>query len=192
MQVYLDSEGTPVQEFSAIYVNPSDLLIKDVFHRFVRFPFEAYDPDMWARFNVHGLNIDYLREHGVTDEKTLVEEFKDWLSWHPHVTLYAHAPAKEEKLLGLPIEDVKLLPWIERDTHVSHKVACNLKQVNFPVCNVRCREAHSSFVRWSSSEKYCNKQSELIKRTFGHHCSLYDSVECFLYHTENQKSENYT
>lgn len=190
MQVYLDSEGTPVQEFSAIYVDPSTLLIKEVFHRYVRFPFEPFDPDMWARFHIHGLNIDYLREHGVSDEKTLVEEFKEWLSSRPHVALYAHAPSKEENLLDLPIEDVNLLPWIQRDNDVSHKLACNLKQTNHPICDVNCREAHFSFVRWKSSKMYANKESERIKHAFGHHCSLYDAVECFLYHTRNEKSEN--
>ena len=40
--LFIDSEGEPVQEFSAIYVHNETYEILDVFHRYVVYPSIAY------------------------------------------------------------------------------------------------------------------------------------------------------
>lgn len=186
MQVYVDSEGTPVQELSAIYVNSSTKEIEDVFHAFARFPHEDYDPDMWARKHVHGLDIDFLSRNGVDNEEELVKDFHQWLSAHPYDNIFGHAPQKEEKLLGICIEDVKLLPWVERSEELSHILAKRLKETHSFICNVRCASAHASFQASKLEHDDCKK--DRVKRDFGYHCSLYDCAECFLFKEDKEKT----
>ena len=69
--IYIDCEGTPVQEFSAIYVNKATSEIVDVFHRLVKYPF-PYDYDYFARKHVHGLDINFLSRYGMDSEEALV------------------------------------------------------------------------------------------------------------------------
>ena len=60
MMLFVDIEGTPMQELAAIVCNDAHNII-DVFHAFVFYPFEV---DLWSRLHVHGLNPEYLRREG--------------------------------------------------------------------------------------------------------------------------------
>ena len=137
MLIYIDSEGEPIQEFSAIYVDELSGDVVDVFHHHVIYPFE-YDKDIFSRRHIHGLNRDFLSQHGQRDEDAVIRLFHEWLKLHPFDCIYAHAPAKEVKLLSLPVKDVCLKPWSERQFYKSHQLALAMKLSHFPVCNVVC------------------------------------------------------
>ena len=182
MLIFTDSEGDPVQEFSAIYVNELSGEIVDVFHHHVIYPF-ARDKDLFSRHHVHGLNRDFLFLHGLRNEDELVKLFKEWLKFHPFDDIYAHAPAKEMKLLSFPVRDVCLKPWKERYYCKSHKVALSMKLSHTPICGVTCY-AHEN-VYWKSEKcrHVCNA-TDFAKMQFFYHCSLYDCIECFLFYCE--------
>ena len=105
MNIIIDCEGDPVQEFSALYVNFSNGVIADVFHRHVKYPFPC-DRDYFSRRHVHGLDRNFLQIQGLRDEPELVSVFHEWLTTHPYDNIYAHAPHKEAKLLSLSVRDV--------------------------------------------------------------------------------------
>ena len=189
MRIYVDSEGTPVQEFSAIYVNEETFQIDDVFHEFVIYPCTESDEDKWARNHVHGLNLDFLAEHGLRDEGELVSSFYTWLKDHPYDMMYGNGPFTERHLLSLPIEDVNLKPWSDRDSQISHKIAMALKLQCARICNVKCATAHRSFRHWRPVRVYNMSAADKAKLKFRHHCSFYDCIECFLYHTRNERGE---
>jgi len=180
--IFIDCEGDPIQEFSAIYVNNDEII--DVFHRYVHYPsFKDYDGDRFARFHVHGLNIDFLSQHGLENTDILRSEFFSWLNSCSYSRLFAHAPMKEMNFLNLPIEDVCLRLWKDRHTLSSHRKAIFMKKNCIPICNIVCK-AHTSFRSWR-----CKKRmnfTDMAKRDFGHHCSLYDCVECFLFSIEGK------
>lgn len=190
MLVFIDSEGDPVQEFSAILVDVTKKKIVDVFHHFVCYPVNKHsqiiiDRDDFARRHIHGLNLNFLSIHGLKTEGDLVSSFKTWLSCHsPIDAIYAHAPHKEKQLLSLtvPILDVGLKVWAERDVLNSHRVALawklNCLDVNDVSC---CKDAHSSFKNWKPKNVKVLSLGDLAKMKFSYHCSLYDCVECFLY-----------
>ena len=180
MLIFVDSEGEPVQEFSAIYVDPINLKIVDVFHRYVTYPL-CHDEDVFSRRHVHGLDIDFLSTHGVSNEIELVTLFHQWLETHPYESIYGHAPAKEENLLSLPIEDICLKPWKDRSDCASHRTALSIKMNSVPICGVTCN-AHSRYCCWKAKRSLT--ETDKAKMLFRHHCSLYDCVECFLFHSE--------
>ena len=179
MYIFVDSEGDPTQEFSAIYVNETTYGIEDVFHHHVCYPFKC-DYDQFSRRCVHGLNRDYLRQHGLANEKELVTLFHEWLKTHPYSTIYGHAPHREEKLLSLSITDVCLKQWQERLLCHSHQVAVKMKKNLSPICNVIC-DVHDKFSGWLPKNVNSPSLTDCAKMCFSHHCSLYDCVECYLF-----------
>lgn len=184
MWIIIDSEGDPVQEFSALYINEVTATIVDVFHRHVKYPFHR-DEDAFARQHVHGLNRDYLSLHGLRCEEELLTAFRKWLTTHPFDAIYAHAPAKEVKFLSLPVKDVCLKPWCQRVFCDSHRVALAMKLQCVPMCNVTCH-AHSDFLYWRPRRAKTLTATDKAKLQFFHHCSLYDCIECF-YHLLKEK-----
>ena len=187
MIVYIDSEGTPVQEFSAIYVNEDKCEIVDVFHHHVKYPFITHrDDDFYARRHVHGLNLKFLSKYGLVNEQTLLSEFHKWLQQHPYTTLYAHGPEKEQQLLSpLRVKNVHLSEWKVRCCHLSHELALFLKNNTIPICKVSCN-AHTSFTGWKPKCVHAPTVTDCAKMKFGFHCSLYDCVECYLFHLCNK------
>jgi len=183
MIVICDSEGDPVQEFSALYVDEESALIKDVFHRHVRYPFFR-DKDTFARSHIHGLNLHYLQQHGLNNASQLVTLFHQWLSSHPYKAIFAHGPQREVKLLSLPIYDVHLPPWTCRVNMAAHRIARRMKVNNLKICNVSCFQAHSDFLGWLPKNVNNPSSTDYAKIPFSHHCSLYDCIECyaFLFH----------
>ena len=176
MLIFVDTEGEPVQEFSAIYVSESGDIV-DVFHHHVKYPF-VYDYDFFSRRYIHGLKRDFLSRKGLSCENSLIKLFHKWLDSHPFKAIYAHAPAKESKLLSLFIDDVFLKPWKDRIHCQSHQLALSMKLNSVPLCDVTCH-AHET-VYWKAKD-ICNPTvSDLAKMDFFHHCSLYDCVECQL------------
>ena len=183
MIIIIDSEGTPTQEFSAIYMNADTGEIVDVFHCYVRYPFSR-DKDSFSRHHIHGLDRAHLLSHGLHSEEELLTVFQQWLKTHPFDDIFAHAPAKEMKLLSLPVNDIALKPWKERSFCASHQKALDMKLKCIPVCGVRCF-AHTKFVGWKSKRAILN-DTDVAKLNFFHHCSLYDCVECAFFLMENK------
>lgn len=179
MLIFIDSEGDPLQEFSAIYVNELSGEVVDVFHHHIIYPF-AEDRDIFSRQHVHGLDRDFLSLHGLCDEHELLYRFKEWLKLRPFDAIYAHAPAKEIKLLSLPVRDVCLKAWKERCHCKSHQLALSMKLSHTPVCGVTCY-AHKN-VCWKPKLRRACNATDWAKMQFFYHCSLYDCVECFLFY----------
>ena len=179
MIIFIDSEGNPTQEFSAIYVNESTFVIEDVFHHHVCYPFSS-DYDTFSRHHVHGLNRDYLCQQGLANEKELVTLFHAWLKTHPYSSIYAHGPQREEKLLSMSITDVSLKKWQERVTCLSHQLAVEMKKNHSPICNVTCN-VHDKFLGWLPKNVKSPSLTDRAKMHFSHHCSLYDCIECCLF-----------
>ena len=187
MMLFVDSEGEPIQEFSAIYVHPQTMEIVDVFHHYVIYPY-SNDGDRWARRHVHGLTLSYLSDHGLFDEKELKRKFHHWLSSHPYEAIYGHAPRKEEVFLHVPITDICLQPWKSRRSVLSHRLALSLKKNDIPICGVQCSSAHSSYISWRPKNRHSLTSADCAKFEFGHHCSLYDCAEMYFENRENQFS----
>lgn len=183
MTLYIDCEGEPIQEFSALYVDSDTDEIRDVFHAHVAYPFPDYDYDNWSRRHVHGLNLDFLSKHGFENQDDLLSAFRDWLSTHSYKNIYANAPQKEKQFLSLHIDDVKLPPWKQRGSCLSHRLTLVLKRKSVPICNVSCN-AHSSYVKWKAKRPFSLTPSDVAKQDFGFHCSLYDCLEIYFYHSE--------
>ena len=195
--IFIDSEGEPPQELSALFVDAKTHAIVDVFHRHVSPPSSSSSPDdggggdsdWWARRYVHGLNRDYLRLVGLCDVPTLLTEFEQWLQAHPHDRLLAHAPHKEGALLQRVVQDVCLPPWKARVNLYSHCHALAMKRNAVTINGVSCSSTvHSSYIGWRPR---CRRRrgyaaaipspTDVAKRDFGYHCSLYDCIECYLF-----------
>ena len=187
MLIIVDSEGDPVQEFSALYVNEVEHIIEDVLHCLVCYPSDfSVDHDYFARYHIHGLDRTILSQRGLCDADEVRELFYRWLKSHPYDAIYGHAPAKEKDFLGLStIHDCQLKPWKERIHCKSHAIAVNMKRFCVPICNINCSDVHRQFKGWKSSRKGANEYlltaTDVAKQDFGHHCSLYDCVEIFLF-----------
>ena len=183
MRIYINSQGYPIQEFSAIYVDGETHEIVDVFHKYVIYPCSVYDDDKYLRKHVHGLDLDYLAAHGLRDEEELKTTFLTWLSDHPYDAMYGDHPSREAELLSLTIEDVFLVPWSSRDSEISHKLALSLKQKCTKICNVCCAAAHRSFRYWPPLRVHNMNCRDKARVKYRHHCSFYIALECFLHHT---------
>ena len=183
MRIYVDSQGTPIQEFSAIYVNEETFEIVDVFHKYVIYPCSVYDDDKWARKHVHGLDLDFLAVHGLRDREELKTSFFTWLSDHPYNEMYANCPNILSPFLSLSIKDVYLVSWSSRDSDLSHQIALFLKLKCAKICNVCCAAAHRSFRYWRPTQVYDMSSHDKARMKFRHHCSFYNAIENFLYHT---------
>ena len=183
MLIFVDCEGEPIQEFTALYVDSDSHTIIDVFHRYVAYPSVCgYDSDRWARRHVHGLNRLHLSVHGLHNPTELLSDFNEWLHSHPYEHILANAPQKESAFLNLPILDVCLPPWKQRAQLLSHRLSLSLKRHSIPINGIRCSSAHSSFVDWRPRHLYSLSPTDVIKRDFGFHCSLYDCMELYFYY----------
>ena len=174
--IFVDIEGDPAQELSAIAMNADTRDITDVYHAY------AYtdQPDDWSRNHVHGLNKTFLKENGFPDQVTLVSDFKRWLRGKDILATFANNPGKEIQTLNLPVKDIGLPKWIDRIHNISHKTALAFKRKSVPVHNTICNsEAHSKF-RYYPFYRYT--VAEHYKRDFGHHCSLYDAFSLYLHY----------
>lgn len=189
MILFLDSEGEPIQEFTALYVDPQTMDIVDVFHEYVKYPY-IRDSDRWARQHVHGLHLNFLSENGLVNEEELKRKFHNWLSSHPYDNIYGHAPRKEEVFLQLPIVDICLQPWKTRRQILSHRLALSLKKSDIPICGVQCSLAHKSYLSWRPKNRHSLTPADCAKFDFGHHCSLYDCTELYFeFMPENKKCQ---
>ena len=174
--IFVDIEGEPAQELSAISMNINTRQITDVYHAY------AYtdQPDEWSRCHIHGLNQTFLKENGFSDESTLVSDFKRWIQSKDVLATFANNPMKEIEILKLPVQDIGLPQWTDRFQLTSYQTALAFKRKRVPVFNATCNSnAHNKFRYFPV---YRNTQTELIKKDFGHHCSLYDVFSLYLHY----------
>ena len=127
--IFIDMEGTPVQELCAIEVDTSSNAIIDVFHEFANFSLS----DQFAREHVHGLDKLFLWLISVGNESFLLELFMSWLKPKKYKAIYANNPAKEAKALGLSIQNFSLPNWVERQHKSFHRTAVNMKNNCQPI-----------------------------------------------------------
>ena len=174
--IFIDAEGSPVQELAAIEVNCDSHAIMDVFHGYAR----TQEKDIFARNHIHGLNQDYVKLFGYDCERSLITACKAWLRLKSYIALFANGARREAEMLDLAVCELNLAPWAERQHCASHKIAIRYKELSIPICKRRCDTyAHSSFV---SPPPSSNVFTRLAKARHGHHCALYDCVELYYQH----------
>ena len=177
--IFVDTEGTPIQELSALEMRLHDRQIVDVFHGHADMK-EEQDKDKWARKHVHGLSVSFLKENGYSSELELIIEFKCWLRGKNYLNVFSNAPKKEEDALSLNICDIALPPWIERHNQPYHIIAKCFKDMNLALLNKSCsREAHSAY-EGVDRNQHGNPLIQTAKERHGYHCSLYDCWEMYL------------
>ena len=182
--MFIDMEGTPVQELSAVAMDMSDKVAIDIYHKY------AYCPphkDKWARRHIHGLDPFLLKEYGFRCEDELLEDFRKWLSQFPNInTMYANNPTKEKSYLKMDIKDIGLPVWSERVKHRYHKIPNALKEDNdciFMQLGVYCHlDIHSKFCY--SPPPLTDSANHLAKANSSFHCSLCDVSELYLYYRQ--------
>ena len=172
------------EEMSAIAMNADTLQIVSVFHEFAK----SHISDQWGRKHIHGLNQHWLIDNAKYDsEKQLVQAFLQWYKGFRHVlTVFANAPAREISLIGhnIHIDDISLPSWEHRERRACHQTALYFKRANVPILNRRCSShAHSSYKYFPV---YRNSTTEMAKKRWMHHCSLYDVFETYLYFIEER------
>ena len=177
--IFIDSEGDPIQEFSAIAVCDKTYEICDVLHLYVKFP-SSCDSDKFARGHIHGLNIEFLDQYGLENQTDLLANVRAWLRKYDSFRLYAHAPYKEMEFLNAHVNDVQLRPWKERHLLKSHQIALTYKVKSVPLYSIQCK-AHTSFKGWKPKKLSHMTLTDVAKCKFSHHCSLYDCFECMLF-----------
>ena len=176
--IFIDCEGDPVQELTAIEVSVSNFEILDVFHAHASAPFRTNDN--WSRRNIHGLSIDFINIHGFPSEHELQAAFHVWFSKRNSVLNFANNPAKESKFLNIKLTDVKLPVWVERRNCPAHQIALTFKKHETPIGNAACFSSiHSSY----SPTKFNDTMDERTRaqKEWGFHCSLYDAYEIYWY-----------
>lgn len=173
--IFLDTEGTPTQELSALEMDYETREIVDVFHG------HAYtsEADSFARSHIHGLNPVFLKKVGYESPSHLIEAFHHWLRNKRFVLLYGNNPGREVRELQLFITDIGLDPWSMRAYKAYHEVAYYFKKHNIPICSQRCsKEAHSAYL--NAYVRPFNL-GDAAKERHGHHCALYDCYELYLF-----------
>ena len=119
MMLFVDIEGTPMQELAAIVCDESHAII-DVFHAFVFYPFEV---DKWSRLHIHGLNPTYLHGKAYRNPNSLRQDFYKWLGQYSITGVYANNPKREERELKLlSFSNIDVLPWEKRHKNSSYKL----------------------------------------------------------------------
>ena len=177
--IFLDMEGSSVQELSAIHMNALTRQIVDVYHAHAK----SYNHDSWARLHIHGLNTTFLQQRGFPNEEALINDFKDWMRGKDVLAMYANDPAKESSALNMPIRDMGIPPWAERVYQPYHQIALTHKQEFIPILDKRCcAEAHAAFSKYPMKRL---SETEIAKRDYGYHCSLYDAYELYLCYITN-------
>lgn len=173
-------EGENIQELSAIQMNALTRQIVDVYHAHARC---ACSCDSWARLHIHGLHPQFLQHHGFPDQIDLINDFKNWMRGKDVLAMYANDPAKESAALNLPIKNMNIPRWAERVYQPYHQVALSYKKEFIPILNKRCcAEAHSHFLNYPMKKL---TDTEIAKRDYGFHCSLYDAYELYLCYITN-------
>ena len=169
----MDCEGEPVQELSAIAMDNWSYQIVSVYHEHAKCDPNA---DSWARKHIHGLNQQYLQDHGFSNECALLIDFKRWLAAFNVVCIFCNDPTKEKKLFpNLIINDILLPPWDSRVNQHYHEVTKRFKELSVPILNVRCS-------RYIHNQCFFPPYLNTAKVMFGHHCSLYDSYQLYLFY----------
>ena len=70
--IFIDCEGEPIQELSALCASADTLEILSVFHQHAKYPTqEEEDEDWFSRDHIHGLNLDFLQRYGVSSTRQL-------------------------------------------------------------------------------------------------------------------------
>ena len=136
--------------------------------------------DEWSKLHIHGLNENFLKANGFPNESVLINDFKKWLRGKDILAMYANNPHKEKTVLQLPVLDINLPGWAERSSLISHKTALAFKRNSIPIVDRVCpAEAHSAFKFYPV---FRHSPTELAKKDFGHHCSLYDTYALYLHY----------
>ena len=173
-------EGSSVQELSAIQMNAVTHQIVDVYHEHAKSPCSC---DSWARLHIHGLQPSFLHQHGFSNEDALVLHFKAWLQDKNVLAMYANDPAKESSMLNMMIKNMNIPTWSERVYQPYHQMALSFKRDFVPILDKRCcPNAHSAFKGYSMKRQ---SETELAKKDYGFHCSLYDAYELYLCYITN-------
>ena len=177
--IFIDTEGSPTQELSALEMDYETREIVDVFHGYA---FTTED-DYFARKHIHGLSPDFLKKAGYESPSQLIETFHSWLRGKRFIFLFGNNPGKEVKDLQLFISDIGLDQWKTRAYKAYHEVAYSFKKQNIPICSKRCCvEAHSMY--HSAIVRPFNL-GDAAKERHGHHCSLYDCFEMYLFYIQS-------
>ena len=172
-------EGTSIQELSAIQMNALTRQIVDVYHAHA----VPDNPDTWSSHHIHGLNTSFLRSHGFPNETTLIRDFKEWLRSKDVLAVYANNPTKEMLALNIFIKDMDLPRWADRVCQPYHQMALTFKKELVPILDTRCcAQAHSAFIKYPMKRL---NETEIAKRDYGFHCSLYDAYELYLCYVTN-------
>lgn len=171
----MDTESVPMKECSGIEVDAKTYKILDVYHKYA----DSEELQPYARKHVHGLNKEFLQSNGFPTEAELIADFKAWLDSKPYRVLYANDPTTEIKLFEtLEIENLCLPPWRIRYKGSYHIVAHRFKTLYVPILNTACcYEAHRDFRCYPKA----TSDTQIVKNLHGHHCSLYDAYELYLF-----------
>ena len=176
--IFLDTEGLPIQEVSAIEVDIETRKIVDVYHQFARVD---WTEDYYSRCYVHGLDTVFLANNGFRCEDHLLKDLKKWLQRKSFRYIYCN-DARREGMLLEPyfVEDLPLPPWVTRIREPYHVIANMHKKLNIPIRDTSCVEgAHKSFQLLQRRDP---SGTEKAKAEHGHHCALYDAYELYLYY----------
>ena len=172
--IFIDTEGTPIQELSALEMDYDTRELVDAFHGYAH----TTVSDTFARKHIHGLNTDFLLQRGYENTNKLIIAFKEWLTEKKYIMFYGNGPAKEIRDLKFYVADIGLDQWIHRVDKPYHCVAFYFKKHNIPILSKRCcAEAHSSYEK--AYTRPFNK-TDAAKERWGHHCSFYDCYTMYL------------
>ena len=178
--IFLDSEGSPIQELSAIQIDAMTREIVDVYHGYAC----SEESDTWARRHVHGLNQTFLTNNGHASESALIAHFRKWLRGKDVLAFYGQAPQQERERIQTTIHDMNLPPWAKRITRDYHSVANAFKVGEVPILHTHCPVAlaHRDFSGYPLKRM---TDTEVAKHEHGVHCSLYDTFELYLAYVMN-------
>ena len=181
MIIFIDSEGSPIQELSAIAMNVVTRRIVDVYHNYAYCPNEQ---DWWARRHIHGLNPIYLMYIGFESEPALVEDFRCWLRRFNILKLIGNDAHIEAEKLNLTIFSIGLPEWSIHVKYNYHKIPNVFKNHNISFdSKARCHsEYHSHYLQQTINFKWSPNQ--LARVEHGYHCSLDDVYELYYYYCE--------
>lgn len=183
IRVYIDAQGVPVQELSAICVK-NDWTIYSAFHQYAAC-LPKPDPDWYSRRYVHGLRKWMLKYYGVPTEDDLIHVFEEWLSAFPSEYNYiflSNDPTKVNGLLPtITVYDICLPPWKERVKLSSYEEAINAKREGLTICGKTCRTPmHSAYIPLHRSECFLSPTSTQYCEE-NYNCSLYNALEYYFY-----------
>lgn len=177
--IFIDSEGEPIQELSALEMNFKTKEIVDVFHGHA-FTCEA---DSFSRKHIHGLDPAILKQNGYENLSQLIKAFHSWRRHKHSIIVYGNDPGKECKQLKMYISDIGLDIWMMRDFKPYHEVALTFKKHSIPICGRQCcKEVHSKY-QGVNVRPY--NMGDAAKERHGYHCSLYDCFELYLFHVSH-------